>query len=155
MKKRKLLSQDRSFQIFHSSGYKIIPKMNSQYKQYQVDFLIWNCSFTLGKRIFLLWCVISVNLDLSYQSLTNSLEGCKIKSDVVIKLGFPGGSVVKNTPVYAGDARDSASIPGSGRSPGVGNGNLLENSCLVNPMDGGAWWVQSTGSQKGHMWLSN
>ena len=92
-----------------------------------------------------------MNLDLSYQSLTNSLEGCKIKSDVVIKLGFPGGSVVKNTPVYAGDARDSASIPGSGRSPRVGNGNLLEYSCLVNPMDGGAWWVQSTGSQKGHM----
>ena len=49
--------------------------------------------------------------------------------------------MVKNPPVYAGDARDSGSVPGSGRFPGVGNGNLLEYSCLGNPMDGGAWWV--------------
>ena len=77
------------------------------------------------------------------------MEGYRIKSDVVIKLGFPGGSVVKNTPIYAGDARDSGSIPGSGRSPGVGNGNLLEYSRLVNPMDGGTWWVTVHGVTKG------
>ena len=40
-------------------------------------------------------------------------------------LGFPGGAVVKNPAAKAGDARDTGSIPGSGRSPGVGNGNLL------------------------------
>ena len=43
---------------------------------------------------------------------------------------YPGGSVVKNPPANAGDARDVGSIPGSGRPPGVGNGNLLQYSCL-------------------------
>ena len=46
--------------------------------------------------------------------------------------------VVKNPPVNAGDIRDVGSIPGSGRSPGVGNGNQLQYSCLENPMDRGA-----------------
>ena len=47
--------------------------------------------------------------------------------------------MVKNLPAYAGDARDVGSIPGSGRSPGVGNGNPLQYSCLGNPIDRGAW----------------
>ena len=50
-------------------------------------------------------------------------------------MGFPGGSVVKNMPVKAGDA---GSIPGSGRYPGEGNGNPLQYSCLGYPMDRGA-----------------
>ena len=50
--------------------------------------------------------------------------------------GFPGGLVVKNLPASAGD---TGSIPGSGRSPGEGNGNLLQYSCLENPMEKGAW----------------
>ena len=48
--------------------------------------------------------------------------------------GFPGGSAVKNPPANAGDA---GSAPWSERSPGEGNGNPLENSCLENPMDRG------------------
>ena len=47
--------------------------------------------------------------------------------------------VVKNPPASAGDIRDLSLIPGSGRSPGEGNGNPLQDSCLENPMDGGAW----------------
>ena len=50
-------------------------------------------------------------------------------------LAFPGGSVVKNPAANAGDM---GLIPGSGRSPGEGNGNPLQYSCLVNPMDRGA-----------------
>ena len=46
--------------------------------------------------------------------------------------------VVKNLPANGGDARDEGSIPGSGRSPGVGNGNPLQYSCLKNSMDRGA-----------------
>jgi len=46
--------------------------------------------------------------------------------------GFPGGSVVKNLPANVGDM---GSIPGSGRSPGEGNGNSLQYSCLENCMD--------------------
>ena len=47
--------------------------------------------------------------------------------------------VVKNPPAKAGNLRDAASIPGLGRSPGGGHGNLLQYSCLENPMDRGAW----------------
>ena len=53
-------------------------------------------------------------------------------------IGFPGGSVSKETACNAGDL---GSIPGSGRSPRQGNGNPLQNSCLGNPMDRGAWWA--------------
>ena len=56
-----------------------------------------------------------------------------------LKLGFPGGSVVKSPPANAGDTGDVGSIPVSGRSPGGGNGNLLQYSCLENSMDRGAW----------------
>ena len=51
-------------------------------------------------------------------------------------LGFPGGSDGKESACIAGDLD---SIPGSGRSPGEGNGDPLQYSCLENPMDGGAW----------------
>ena len=53
-------------------------------------------------------------------------------------MGFLG-VVVKSPPANAGDRRDLGSIPGSGRSPGEGNGNPFQYSCLENPMDGEAW----------------
>jgi len=49
--------------------------------------------------------------------------------------------LVKNSPANAGDTRDVGSIPGLERSPGEGNGNLLQYSCLENPTDRGAWWA--------------
>ena len=49
--------------------------------------------------------------------------------------------MVKNPPANAGDVRDAVSIPGSGRSPGIGNGNPLQYSCLENLMDRGALWA--------------
>ena len=52
--------------------------------------------------------------------------------------GFPGGSEVKASACNAGDL---GLIPGSGRSPGEGNGNPPQYSCLEDPMDGGAWWA--------------
>ena len=55
--------------------------------------------------------------------------------------GFPGGTNGKNPPANAGDTRDLGSILGSGRSPGGGNGNLLQYFCLENPMGRGAWWA--------------
>ena len=63
-------------------------------------------------------------------------------------LSFPGGTVVKNLPISAGDARDVGSIPGSGRSPGGGHGNPLQYSCLENPMDRGAWRATIHGDHK-------
>ena len=54
-------------------------------------------------------------------------------------MSFPGGTVVKKLPANAGDVRDMGSVPGSGRSPGEGYGNPLQDSCPENPMDRGAW----------------
>ena len=51
----------------------------------------------------------------------------------------PDGTLVKNSPANAGDPRDMGSIPGSGRSPGVGNGNPLQYSCLENSKGRGVW----------------
>ena len=56
-----------------------------------------------------------------------------------MRLGFSGGSVVKNTTNNAGDARDGDLIPGWGKSLGGGHGNPLQYSCLKNPIDRGAW----------------
>ena len=63
-------------------------------------------------------------------------------------MGFPGGSVVKDIPTNAGDM---GSIPGSGRSPGEGNGNPLQYSCLGNSMGGGAWRATVLGVTESNM----
>ena len=63
-------------------------------------------------------------------------------------VGFPDGTMVKNLPANAGDIRNLGSIPGLGRSPGGGNGNPLQYSCLENPMDRGTWWATVHGVTK-------
>ena len=70
-----------------------------------------------------------------------------------IVLGFPGGS---NGEESACNAGDPGSIPGSGRSPGEGNGNPLQYSCPENSMDRGAWRAHSMGLPRaGHDWATN
>ena len=66
--------------------------------------------------------------------------------------GFPGGSEVKASACNVGDL---GLIPGSGRSPGEGNGNSLQYSCLENPMDRGAWWATVHGVAKSQTRLSD
>ena len=68
--------------------------------------------------------------------------------DVIPLVGFSGGSVLKNPPANAGDVGDSGLIPALGRSPGGGNGNPLQYSCLENPMDRGAWQATVHGVAK-------
>ena len=60
-------------------------------------------------------------------------------------LGFPRVSDGKESACSAGDL---GSIPGLGRSPGEGNGNPLQSSCLENPMGRGAWWATVHGVEK-------
>ena len=67
-------------------------------------------------------------------------------------MGYPGGSEGKASACNAGDL---GSILGSGRSPGEGNGNPLQYSCLENPMDGGAWWAIVHGVAKSRTRLSD
>ena len=70
----------------------------------------------------------------------------------MVSEGFPSGSDGKES---AGNAGDLGSIPGSGRSPGEGNGNPLQQSCLENPMDGGAWRATVHGVTKSRTRLSD
>ena len=83
-------------------------------------------------------------------------EVCVVNHSTVLsaqssEYGFPGGIVEKSLPTNAGDTRDAGSIPGSGRSPGVGSGNPLQYLCLGNPTDGRVCWLQSMALQRfGH-----
>ena len=71
-------------------------------------------------------------ITLKNRNLTHKLLLCK-KNPITVKVwAFLGGSAIKNPPANSGD---SGSIPGSGRSPGEGNGNSLQYSCLGNSMD--------------------
>ena len=63
--------------------------------------------------------------------------------------------MVKNPPTNEGDAGDTGSVPGLGRSPGRGNGNPLQYSCLKNLMDGGAWQATVHGVAKSWTQLSD
>ena len=67
---------------------------------------------------------------------------------------FPGGTVIKNPPANAEDTGDPSSTLGSGRSPGEGNANPLQYSCLGNPMDRGAWRATVHGVAKSQTRLS-
>ena len=67
-------------------------------------------------------------------------------------MGLPGGSVVKNPPT---NAEDVSSIPGSGRSPGEGNGNPLQYSFLENPIYRGDWQAMAHGVAKSWTQLSD
>ena len=67
--------------------------------------------------------------------------------NTIFKLIF-GNTVVNNLPASAPDAKDVGSIPASGRSPGEGNGNSLQYSCLGNLMDRGAWWAVVQGHKE-------
>ena len=63
-------------------------------------------------------------------------------------MGSSGGSVVKNLPANSGDVEDVGLIPGLGRSPGGGNGDINQNSCLKNSRDRGAWLATVHGDHK-------
>ena len=63
------------------------------------------------------------------------------KENMHIQRALQVGLMVRNLPAIAGDISNTCSIPGLERSPGEGNGNLLQYSCLENPTDRGAWWA--------------
>ena len=82
-----------------------------------------------------------------------TLDLC-FKQAAEANMGFPGGTVVKNQPANAGDARDTGSIPGSGRSPGAGNGNSLSILTWKIPWIEEPGGLQSVGSQESQTRLS-
>ena len=101
---------------------------------------LWSSSVVRSPcRIVELMRVTSVlsHLDRSIIILKQWLSEWILKNSTLI-LGFPAASDGKVSPC---NVRDQGSIPGSGRSPGEGNGNPLQYSCLENPMHRGAWWA--------------
>ena len=70
-------------------------------------------------------------------------------------MGFLGGTAVKNLPANAGDIRDTGSTPGSGRSPGIGNGSPHQYSSLENSMDRETQWATVHGVTKSRTRLSD
>ena len=78
---------------------------------------------------------MSISLSVKRDSNCDDSFQYLLDAHYVLGMGFPGGSVVKNPLVNAGDKRDTGLIPGLRRSPGEGNGSPLQYSCLESPMD--------------------
>ena len=107
------------------------------------SFRIWNSSTEILSPPLALFVVM-----LSKAHLTSHSR----KSLWVYNTGFPHSSVGNESACSTGDP---SSIPGLGRSPGEGNGNPLQYSCLENPMDRGAWWAAVHGVAKSRTRLSD
>ena len=75
-------------------------------------------------------------------------KGSKAEKQVQVPGVSQVAPALKNLAANAGDVRDTSSIPGWGRSSGGGNRNLLQYSCLENPIDRGAWWATVHGVTK-------
>ena len=95
----------------------------------------WKCQFLKCRRLEDAHCREEANA---------SFYVIFLRSQLCMKV--PDGSAVKSS--SARDSGDASSISGSGRTPGEGNGNPPQYSCLKNPMDHRAWGLQSLGSQK-------
>ena len=83
-------------------------------------------------------------------------KGQKVGSGLISKNPHPFPNLIPSPKSvflngYAGDVGGVSSIPGSGRNAGKGNGNPLQYVCQENPMDKGAWWLQSIGLQTDHL----
>ena len=81
-------------------------------------------------------------------------KSSSLYDSTLLHSGFSGGASGKESAANAGDTRDLGSIPGSGRSPGVGNGNLLQYSCLENSMDRRDLWARVHGVTESQTRLS-
>ena len=86
---------------------------------------------------------------------TSTWQSCNLNPDVYNSRASQMLLVVKNLPAIAGDPRGVGSILGSGRSAGGGHGNLLQYSCLENPMARGVWWITTHGMAKSWTRLSD
>ena len=105
-------------------------------------FCYWIFIFRLQKyHTFWLVCVLLTASE-------NSPDRNWIKGPLNINRASLVAGLVKNLPANAGDAREASLIPGLGRAPGERNGNPLQDSCLENPKDGGAWQATVHGVTK-------
>ena len=80
--------------------------------------------------------------------MQENINVCYIYKRLLVTGGFPGGATGKELPANARDTGDADSVPRLGISPGEGNGNPVQYSCLENPMDRGAWRATVRGITK-------
>ena len=104
--------------------------------------LIYTCVF---KIIYYMWKFIYFAFSLFSAHICMCVCMCM---HVCVSMGFPWWLSGKYPPANVEDARDMGSILGSGRSPGVGNGNPLQYSCLGNPVERRSWWATVHGVTK-------
>ena len=118
----------------------------------------------------LLWLGVFIKLQAQRLFYSNSIQTWWILLDLIFvsvdavpvawlnfcipELDFPSGPVVENPRAKERDARDAGVIPGLGRSSEVGNGSLLQCSCLGSSMDRGAWRAAVHGVTKNWTWLN-
>ena len=118
-----------------SLSKRLIPHLNSHLLSHAVSLPFPSVLFPIPAHP---WTLYLISLLVGDPSPPQSIEFTPSE-------GFPGDSVVKNPPANAGDL---GSIPGSGRSPGEGNGSPLQYSCLEKPKDRGTWWTTVQGVTK-------
>ena len=107
----------------------------------------WNKEFRKWFQILL-----STSFNIYHQK--NSILNFLFETSSQQRDFFPGGASSKESSCHCRDPRDMGSISGSGGSPGEGNGNPLQCSCLENSMDRGAWWATVHGVAKSQTQLS-
>ena len=126
----------------HKMLYVLVPLQNDLQGYHDTtNYTVMSTLDSLSKQLLTETKQNSVSLHCSAvtQLILIALKlNCKQKLQGKIYLDFPGGSVVKNPPANEGDA---GLISGLGRSPGGGNGNPFQYSCLENPRDRWAWWA--------------
>ena len=127
-----------SFGTFGQGMVTSVIKIDSKILKNQSDCKSYMC------KIVLILYLYNINILKCFHNIF-LFKISDLKTQLSAFMGFPGGSVVKNPPANVGH---KCSIPGSGRSLGVGNGKPLQYSCLENPTEGEAWQVTIHGVPK-------
>ena len=112
------------------------------------------CYLPLNVSWYLTLRFLACKHKLTYLTVPRMISGLWMDVMHYVAICEFGGWVVKNLPASAGNTGEAGSILGWKRSPGGGNGNPLQHSCLENAMDRGAWWVTAWGVTKNWTWLS-
>ena len=111
------------------------------------NIFIHKCLFPLKRKQKLCMAILGRIFEVRKPE-NGTIIGYTLWEHYLSEASFPGSSVSKESACSAGD---SALIPGSGRSPGEGNGKPLHYACLENPMDRGAWWAAGHGITESHL----
>ena len=141
-----LLQENRSMHMLIPSPHLFLPPP-FPFGNHKFVFYVCGSIFVFQVSSFVPFFLIPLVSNIIYLSFS----GLWVNICIPLYLGFSDGSLCKESACHAGDTGNMGSVPGLGRSPGEGHGDLLQCSCLENPMDKGAGKLQSKESQRvGH-----